>query len=165
MALYRQSRNIEASIIDYLTTNLASAFSGTTVEKTFKRVYGIPVDTFNKTGVVCVRLSETVHELVQIGDNSTQRLPLILIDIFAPNDGIRLDLKDYLVSILRSGIPYYEYEVSGNSITNKTQNGRIRVITIRDTEVNLGINKSLLDVHDRYRHLLSLNVSLGKIEV
>jgi len=165
MGTYRISRNLEASIIQYLEENVATAFSGTTVEKTFKRIYGIPVNTFQKQGAICVRLSDTTHEQAQIGDNSTLRLPLVLIDVFGTSDGFRLDLKDYLISILKNGMPYYEYETSAGVVSSKIQNGRIRVTNIDDTEVNLNVDKSLLDVQDRFRHLLSLNLSFGRIEV
>lgn len=166
MAIYRISRNLEASIVQYIEEELASAgWTNITVEKSFKKVYGIPVDTFQKQGAICVRLSDTIHDSAQIGDNSTVRKPLILIDIFATSDGQRLDLKDFLVSIFKGGCPYYEYEAGDNQISSKVQNGRIRATRINDTEVNLGIDKSLLEVYDRFRHLISINISFGKIEV
>lgn len=166
MGIYRVSRNIEASIIQYIEDQLtAGGWTGITVEKTFKRVYDIPVDTFNKNGAICVRVGDTTHTQAEIGETSTRRFPFVLIDIFASSDGQRLDLKDYLVSVLKGGMPYYEYETSGNTITSKTQNGRLRVTNIDDEEVNLGVDKSELEIHDRYRHLLSLSLSLGRVEV
>ena len=165
-AIYRQSRNLEASLIQYIEAELVFAnWTGITVEKSFKKVYGIPVDTFQKHGAICVRLSDTNHDKAQVGDNSTVRKPTFLVDVFAANDGQRLDCKDFLVHILKGGFPYYEYEVNGNTITNKTQNGRVRVTNIDDTEVNLGVDKNLLDSHDKYRHLISLTCNCGKIEV
>jgi len=165
MGVYRVSRNFEASFIQYIEAELLSAgWTKITVEKSFSKVYGIPVSTFQQTGVICVRLGDTVHDTAQVGDSSTIRRPNLLIDIFASNDGQRLDLKDFLVSILKGGLPYYEYTVSGNSITDKTQNGRIRVTNIDDTEVNLTTDKSLLAVHDRFRHLISVTTNFGRIE-
>lgn len=123
------------------------------------------VDTFQKHGVICIRLSDTNHDKAQVGDNSTVRKPTFLIDTFNPNDGLRLDLKDFLVSILKNGFPYYEYEVNGNTITSKVQNGRVRVTNIDDTEVNLAIDKSLLAVQDRYRHLISISCNCGRVEI
>jgi hypothetical protein len=166
MAIYRVSRNIEASIIQYIEQELASGgWTNIAVEKTFSRIYDIPIDTFQKQGAVCVRLEDTDHQQAEIGETSTRRFPFALIDIFAASDGQRLDLKDFLIEVLKKGLPFFEYEVNGSTIVNKTQNGRIRVSNIDDTLVNLGIDRSLLTVHDRYRHLLTLELSLGRVEV
>lgn len=166
MGIYRVSRNIEASIIEYIQSELASAsWTGITVEKTFQRVYDIPVDAFNKSGVVCVRMEDTTHLPAQIGDTSTRIFPFVLVDIFASSDGQRLDLKDFLISIFKKGMVFNEYTVNENSVSNRTPNGRIRITNIEDTPVSFGINKSSLEVHDRYRHLITLTVSLGRVEV
>lgn len=166
MAIYRTSRNIEASVIQHIEQELLSAgWTDISVEKTFNRIYDIPVDTFQKQGAVCVRLEDTTHQQAEIGKTSTRRLPFLLIDIFATSDGQRLDLKDFLIEKLKKGLPFYEFEVNGSTIVNKIQNGRIRVTNIDDTPVNFGIDKSSLDVHDRYRHLLTLELSLGRVEV
>lgn len=159
MAIYRMSRNIEASIIQFIEEALASGgWSNISVEKSFARVYD------NAPPVVCVRVSDTDHDHTGIGEVTTTRKPFVLIDIFAKSDGQRLDLKDFLFSALKNGIPYFEYETSGNTISKKIENGRLRVLTIDDTEVNLGTDKASLAVIDRYRHLLSLNMATGKVE-
>lgn len=166
MAVYRISRNIEASIIEYIQTELAAAgWTGITVEKTFSRIYEIPVNTFQKQGAICIRLEDTLHQQAQIGDISTVLLPVVLVDIFATSDGQRLDLKDFLISVLNKGMPFYEYQVNGDAVTSRVQNGRIRISNIDDTPVSFGIDKSSLEVHDRYRHLLTLTISLGRVEV
>lgn len=166
MVVYRTSRNIEASVIQYIEQELTSAgWTNIVVEKSFSRIYDIPVDTFEMQGAVCVRLENTDHQQAEIGETSTRRLPFVLIDIFAASDGQRLDLKDFLVEILKRGLPYFEYEVSGNTVVSKIPNGRIRVTNIDDKPVNLGVDRALLSVHDRYRHLLTLELSLGRVEV
>lgn len=160
MGQYRISRNIEASLIDYIKEELSNAsWNNVTVEKSYARVYDIELP------IICVRLSDTTHDKAEIGSESTRRTPLVLLDVFAKDDGGRLDLKDFLVSILKAGCPYYEYTISNGQVQSKTQNGRIRVVTIADTGVDLGVDKSNLDVHDRYRHLLTLTLSLGRLEI
>jgi len=160
---YRISRNLEASIIQYLQTKLEEdGWNGVNVEKTFKRVYSTEVTV----PIICVRLGNTDHEFVEIGTNSTMRNPLILVDIFASSDGQRLDLKDYLISILKHGCIYYEYVINGNGeIESKIANGKIKILGIDDTIVDLNIDKDALDPKDRYRHLISLNISLDKVEL
>ncbi len=165
MSVYRISRNIESSIIEFIQSELSSAgWTNITVEKTFSRIYGIPVETFQKQAAICVRLEDTQHQQAEIGETSTNRFPLVLIDIFATSDGQRLDLKDFLVQIFKKGLPYFEYQTSGNTITSRIQNGRIRVTKIDDVPVSFGVDKSSLEVHDRYRHLLTLETSLGRVE-
>jgi len=158
MGQYRISRNIEASIIEYIKSELSGSWSGINVEKTFARVYDID------TPIICVRVGNTTHDDAEIGDNATIRTIQVLIDIFAENDGQRLDLKDYLVSILKGGLVYYSYEIENGTIKTKTSAGRIRVLNIDDTPVEFDVEKSRLDVHDRYRHLLTLQVGTGQIE-
>ena len=159
MAIYRISRNIEASLVDYIKAELNSAsWTNIRVEKSFAQVYE------TEDACICIRLSDTIHNKVEVGSNLTVRQPLILIDIFAKTDGQRLDLKDFLVSILKNGCPYYEYIIVNGTVQSKTQTSRINVISITDTIVDLGINKDELAVQDRYRHLISLSISLGKVE-
>ena len=132
---YRITRNIEASFIDFITFSVNTDWSGINVEKTFARVYDLELPT------ICVR------------------------DVFCKSDGQRLDLKDYLIEKLKGGIVYYDYIIANGAIQTKTANGRIRVMSIDDTPVDFDMDKDKLDVHDRYRHLLSLTISLGRIEI
>jgi len=159
MGVYRISRNIEASIIQYLESELIGSWSDVNIEKTFSRVYNIDLP------VICIRCGITSHDPAEIGGNSTVRTPSVLIDIFAKSDGQRLDLKDFLIEKLKSGCTYYDYTITNGQITSKVANGRIRITNIDDTPIDFDIEKSKLDVHDRYRHLLTLTCSLGRIEV
>jgi len=160
MGEYRISRNIEATLIQYIEAELVTAsWNNVTVEKSFSKVYDINLP------VICVRLKDTVHNKSEIGTESTHRNATVFIDVFARDDGGRLDLKDFLVSILKRGCPYYEYTIANGSIQDKTQNGRLRVTNLTDTMVDLGFDKADLAVHDRYRHLLTLTISLGRLEI
>ena len=158
MGQYRHSRAIEASIIDYIEQELIGNWENVAVEKTFAKIYKISLPS------ICIRLSDTTHPKVELGSTATTRTPLILIDLFCDNDGQRLDLKDFLVEILKGGLPYYKYTIAGGQVTNKVQDGRIRIISIADTPIDLGIDKDKLELRDRYRHLLTLSISLGKVE-
>lgn len=155
---YRATRNLEASIIDYLKEQINLAWTGVTVEKSFARVYTISLPS------VCVRCRNTAHDPVELGSNATRRSPIVLIDIFASSDGQRLDIKDYIISKIKSGMPYYEYEIENGAVKNKTETGRIRVSIDDDSPINFDTDRNELDVHDRYRHLITLTVSTGKVE-
>lgn len=158
MGQYRYSRNIEASIIDYLATELNGHFTNINVEKTFARVEELDLPT------VCVRVGITAHDPAEVGSNATVRTPEVLIDIFATSDGQRLDLKDFIIEKLKGGCPYYDYTIINGAVDTKTANGRIRILNIDDIPVNADADKNQLDVHDRYRHLLTLTISLGRLE-
>jgi len=158
MGNYNISRNLEASLIDYIKSVLTGSWTDVSVEKTFNQISKVALPG------IFLRVSDTIHETVEIGGTATKRFPLVLIDLFCKSDGQRLDLKDFLVSKLKSGCPYYQYVITNGVITSKTANGRIRVTSIQDTPINFTTDKSELEVSDRYRHLLTLNISLGKIE-
>lgn len=157
---YRISRNIEASFIDYLKDNLIADWNIDRVEKTFARINEIELPS------VCIRVGESIHSKVEIGDNTTVRDIHVLIDLFCTGDGQRLDLKDYIIQKIKSGLNYYEYEIENGIIKTKTQNGRIRILEISETLINFGTDKNEIEnIHDRYRHLIDLTISLGKAEV
>lgn len=158
MGLYRISRNIEASFIDFLKPLLLADWGFDRVEKTFARIYSIELPS------VCIRVGDTIHSKAEIGDDATIRDVHVLIDIFATSDGQRLDLKDYIVEKIKNGLEYYDYEITNGIVSNKTQNGRIRILSIDETLINFGTEKQDLDQHDRYRHLIDLTISLGRIE-
>lgn len=159
--VYRFSRNLEASCIEYIEDQLEiGEWSGISVIKGFKRVYDDDVNV----PVICVRLQNTIHQHSEIGSNSTFRFPLILLDIFGSSDGNRLDLKDFLVSILKNGFIYYEYVIIDGEIDSAIANGRINVDKFTDIPVDFDVPKNQLHIKDRYRHLLSLSCSRNRIE-
>lgn len=166
MAVYRTSRNIEASLIDYLTDNFQNdGWDNITIEKSFNRAQNTAIKMDSESAVVCVRASSTNRDRIEIGSDSVQRSQLVLIDIFAVNDGQRLDLVDYIGDLLKYGCPFYEYITERNAVVGKTQNGRITVTNLEDAPVSFNVDKSSLDTCDRYRHLFTLTISLGKVEV
>jgi len=162
MATYRTTRNIEASLIDFIKDILESTWTNVNVEKSFAKVYTLELPS------ICVKAERTVYDPAEVGDNKKIRSTMIIIDIFATDDGMRLDLKDYLVSILRDGCIYYEYKTKKVNRTTvvdtKTANGRLRVLEIEDIPVDFSADRDNLDVHDRNRHRLTLTVELGRIE-
>lgn len=161
---YRITRNLEASIIDFINSYLTGSapdWTDVDVINTFSQIKKEKLTP----PIICLRCGVADHAKIQIGDDSTLRTSQILIDIFASDDGQRLDLKDWLITILKHGCPYYEYVIVNGSVQSKTENGRIRVLTIADTPLEFDTDKNRLSPIDRYRHLLTLEVSTGKVEV
>jgi hypothetical protein len=156
---------LEASFIDFLKTTLEEtpySWTNLNVIKGFAHAYELPTPT------IAIRAENTVYDKVEVGSNSFTRTVQVFIDIFASDDGMRLDLKDCIIEILKDGLIYNEYTItkSGRTATaSSTPNGRIRIQKIEDNPISFGIDdKTKLDVHDRYRNLLTLTVSIGKVE-
>jgi len=155
MGVYRPSRCIEASVIDKLKADFVSDWTGVAVEKTFAEIYDLALPS------VCVRVGTASHPFVEVGSNSTWRKPQLLIDVFATSDGQKLDLVDYVVEKIKNGFIYYNYTSAGAVIS---ADGRIRVMSIDVTPLNFDEDRNTLDVHDRFRTLITCEISLGKVE-
>ena len=158
---YRTSRNLTASIVDFITAQLITdEWQGITVIKGNSKVY----DTVPP--VITVRLSDTDHLPIQIGDNSTTRETLLFLDIYGSNNGIGLveDIKEWLVSIIKNGIIYYEYVITNGVVFSKTNIGKISFLNIKDSPINFDTPKNELDVRDRWRWLVTATIETRIIE-
>jgi len=165
MAFYRVSRNLEASLIDFLKQELEEEnWTNISVEKSFARAYSLAMNMNNGAAVLCIRASDTNRTRAEIGTDNVMRSELILIDVFATNDGQRLDLVDFILDELKSGFPYYQYQTGPNNVESRIQDGRCTIKNMEDRPVNFNIDKSSLELQDRYRHLISLQVATGKVE-
>ena len=164
MATYRRTRNIIASIIDYLTTQINASWTGVTVCKGFEEAYGLPLPA------VSIRCESSTRNHGEIGDNAEVRDYQIYIDIFATDGGMREDLKDFIMDNMKVGCVYYKYvtakTINGRNTTiqSKTVEGRIRVTKMTETNVKFDIDKDKVVVHDRHRHLIVLTCSRSKLE-
>jgi hypothetical protein len=162
MAIYRISRNIETSFIDFLQEELESIWTNINIVKGFSKAYDLTLP------VIAVRAQNTVYNKVEVGSNSFTRTVQVFINLFCENDGQRLDLKDSIIEILKDGLTYYEYTIMKQGRTSiieeKEANGRINIIKIDDTQLYPDVEKDKEDVNDRYRHLITLSVTIGKVE-
>lgn len=155
---YRESRNIEASFIAAIEAALTNGgWTGVSTVKAFQKAYDTALP------VICVRQNVTVHDPAEVGSTATYRTATILVDIFATSIGQAEDLKDFLISSLKGGFVYSTIIVT-NNVAQKTTAGRITITKIIDTPVNLGDELTRLDVHDRYRWLLSFQCKTNKYE-
>jgi hypothetical protein len=155
---YRITRNIEASFIEAIQTLVNADWTGVTVEKSFARVYDI------KVPVICVRAGIATHDKVEIGGTATRREPQIFIDIFASDDGNKLDMKDYLIEKLKAGVTYKTYVITNGAVASRTTAGKLNVLKIDEKPIEFDTDRDKLDIHDRFRYLLILTVSTGKVE-
>lgn len=156
---YDVTLNLEASIIEWLVAQLVTdGWVGVSVEKSFAKVYGLTLP------VLCVRAGDADHTQAEIGSNATTRSAQIFIDVFGDSDVNRLNLKDWLISKIKSGMVYYEYVIANGSILSKVANGRINITKITDASVNFDMERGKLSTTDAHRHLVTLEVGRGVIE-
>lgn len=154
---YRESRNIERSIIDYLTSELLKdGWNGVKVEKVFSSI------TDKTLPAILVQEISKVLETKEIGNTIKRKISLVLIRIFARDDGERLDLANWTEDKLVSGLPYNEYGVKSGQFSDIVENGRINVLRFSSNRKELE-NIEGLSVKDRYRHLLGVEVQVANL--
>ena len=152
---YRLSRNIEASIVDYLTIELATdGWTGIRVEKVFANVYK------GKLPCICVNIFTRPDTRRELGTNALNKFVNIEIRIFATTDGQRLDLADWLLEKIMPGIPYNEYNITNGAVSSKVLKGRINILEIIQNRKELA-NLEGLELADKFRHLLSLRCKVA----
>lgn len=152
--IYRESRNIERSFIDYITTQLALAtppWTGISVEKVF------PIE--NQVPCILVQLLSTSSEDLEIGSTEKRKYPLVILRIFADNDGQRLDLADWLFDIIKSGFVYNNYTITDNEPA-ATPAGKIHISRFIRNEKELENIEGLKKI-DRYRHIISVEITVS----
>jgi len=146
-------RNLEASLVDFLTTKKTT--DGLTVDIRVGRKEA-------SWTLPCISLyhDKTTQPRGFVGSNQRLETYLMIIDIFATNEAERLDLARWLEVAINDGCTYYTYtssESTPNSPT-KVAGGLINVDFVTNTRVGLGQNVNLEDAH---RHRISINVWLS----
>jgi len=152
---YRISRNIEASLIDFITSELTTdGWTGIRTEKSFAEVY--------KGTLPCIVVNalEIRPQKLEIGSKTNLKYFTVNIRIFATNDGQRLDLSDWLFDELENDINYYAYTITNGVVSAKVLTGRMVITRWFDNRKEL-INSEVLEKEDRYRHLLSFEVNVA----
>jgi hypothetical protein len=145
--MYRISRNIEASLVDWLTSKLQDdGWKGIRVEKVFAEIYK------GKLPCILVQANLIDPKKLEIGSRTWLKTFEVNIKIFADSDGIRLDLSDWLLDKLEDDIDYYVYTVTDGVVSNKVLNSKIVILSILRHEKEL-TNTENLELEDKYRHI------------
>ena len=146
---YRISRNLEASLLDWLTSALSvGGWTGIRVEKSFSQV------SSGTLPCICINTLEIRPEKLEIGSKTNLKYFTINIRVFATSDGNRLDLSDFITDLLENDINYYTYTIVNGVVSTKVLSGRIVVTRWLDNTKEL-TNTENLEREDKYRHLLS----------
>lgn len=149
---FSEPRNVELSIIDYIETQVNSAWSGISTVKSFSQAYK------TTRPVVCILLHDTDSIRREVGSTSLNNTYNILIHIFSTSDGQRIDLSNFILNQLKEGCVYYEFsQTSGSPGTlSKTANGRIHVTQfLSNQKIDFGDDS---DEWDKFRSFISILV-------
>jgi len=150
MGYYRISRNVEASLVDFIVDTLPDGnWTGINVLK------GFPQEYKGKIPFIGVEVLQINPIRLEIGSKTNIKYFTVKIRIFAKDDGQRLDLADWLSDELEDDVDYYTYSVT-NGIATATPAGRIVITKWNSNEKELqNTNPEFLEKEDRYRHLFS----------
>lgn len=151
MSYFREFRNVELSLISHLRTQINANWTGVTTVKTYKQA------TEASLPVVCIRLLNVNPIPKEIGTTTRLNQFGLVIDIFAKNDGQRLDLASFLTDELNQGFVYYEHtKDSGAETLSTVANGRVRLLEYTQNQrIDFGDD---VDSHDRFRHIIAVNL-------
>jgi len=105
---------------------------------------------------ITVYLDNESSERAFIGSNERLNKYLIIIDIFATNEGERLDLASWLKDTINDGFRYYDYTPSESTPNSpiKISNKLVNIDFLTNARVALGQNVSPEDAH---RHRISVS--------
>lgn len=147
MGQYRLYRAIEASLIDQITSALASDGWSVRTEKEFSEAW--------KGNLPCILIGVQENSPIkkEIGSKTYLKYITINFRIFATSDGQRLDLADWLFNEIEDDFDYYTYTITNGEISEKTLAGKIRITRILRDEKELQ-NTENLSVEDKYRHII-----------
>lgn len=113
----------------------------------------------NSWSIPCITLyvESKVAPRLEIGSNKRAKVHLMILDIYATNDGERLDLANWLEDTINDGFRYYSYtpNISNPESPTKVAGGLVEVDFVTNSRVSLGQN---IDETDKYRHRITINV-------
>ncbi len=149
-------RNLENSLKYFLDTQIA------TDNVTDINGNAVPVRVGRKADndwtLPCISLyieSETSPRL-EIGSNNRDDRYLLIVDIYATNEGERLDIARWLKEEIKNGFRYYSYSpnLSNPDSPTKVAGGLVNINFLTNDRVNLGQN---VDSFDAHRHRITIN--------
>ena len=147
------TRNIELSTLFYLETELAISWSGVTLVKSFNKAYAKTVSL----PIVSVMLGDITTDPKEVGTTEIVNTYAVELDIFATSDGMRLDLVDTILNLLKTGWTYYTYSNGAGEAPDKVQAGRVYITEFLDNSKAI-ISEFSQEAKDRYRHTIIVDV-------
>ncbi len=151
--IFSRTRNIELSVVKYISDQISANWNGVTVVKSFPEAYDV------KVPVICVRMLSADTSRWEIGSDLIKREYTFVVDIFGSSDGNRIDLQDFIITKVNSGCVYYD---CAKHPTNReeivyTENGRILLRRfLSDMRISFNFDD---DQQDKFRQSITFVVS------
>lgn len=157
---WRFYRCLENSFKDFLDTEITSD-NITDIDGNLINVeVGRKEDSFS---LPCIRgyLDSETSERLEIGSNARFEKYTFIIEIYASNEGERLDLAKWVKDTINNGFRYYDYayNVSNPESPIKTEGNWVHLDFLTNTRVALGENVDQIDAH---RHRISVSLFMTK---
>ena len=156
MLPWQVSRNIESSLKEFLI--------GAVADDSVTDIKGVAVpvrvgrkeDSDWTLPCITIYLDKKDSPRGFVGSNTRLKTYVIIIDIFATNEGERGDLADWLEEAINNGFRYYAYTPSESTpqTPTKVAGGLVELNFLTNARVALGQNVSDEDSH---RHRISIN--------
>ena len=146
---WRLYRSLENSLKDFIDAQITSdslkAEDGSDISVRIGRKED---DNWTLPCISLYNDSETL-ERFEIGSNKRDDRQLIIIDLYAMNEGERLDLAKFLVDAINDGWRYYSYSYNPSNPESPTKvaGGWVNVNFVENTRVALGQNVDVFDAH------------------
>jgi len=156
MLAWQISRNIENSLYEFLTDRVIDD------SVTDANGVDIPIRVGRKEGndwtlpCISIYLDTKTLSRAEIGSNNRLKLYLIIMDIYATNEGERQDLADWLETAVNDGFRYFSIAPSTLDPQDpiRVAGGLVEVNFLTNARVALGQN---VDLEDAHRHRISIN--------
>lgn len=154
---FRLSRNAELSTYKYLKTNINTEWSGVNV------AFGFAQKAKDSLPVISFRLTDKPSELLEIGSTTRIHTFNFIIDFYCTSNAQRLDLSDYVESLLQSNWPYYEHSKTSGSQTEveTSTNGTMRTLEIIENS-KIDADEDV-DLYEKFRHTIIFSATTSNI--
>lgn len=159
MLVWQLYRNLENSLKDFLDSEITSD----SVTDYAGNVVPVRIGRKNDSdwSLPCIAIymdAENSPDRLEIGGNLRDRRYLMILDIYATDEGERLDLAAWLTKKIENGFRYYTYTYNPSNPDSPTKvaGDLVNIDTfISNTRVELGQN---VDDFDAHRHRISIQV-------
>jgi len=151
---YKITRNIDASVQDFLVAQLSADSWNCRVEYDFSEAFKEPLPC------IVMNADDNPDKRLEVGSNQLMKNFVLEFRLFCTGNAQRKDLRDWLLGKVMSGIPYYEYSLTDGVETKSALKGRISVNQIISNRKDIS-NAENLSKFDRYRQLMSFNIRVA----
>ena len=157
MLAWQLYRNLENSLKDFLDTEIVNDSVTDINNKLIPVRVGRKEDENWTLPCISVYMESELLTPFEIGSVLKDERQLLIIDIYATNEGERLDVAKWLTTKINNGLRYYSYtpDINTPESPTKVAGGWVNVDFLTNTRINLGQNVDYIDAH---RHRVSINV-------